>query len=410
MLKRLNLLLTLGLSIVCVPDASAMDTPAPAVAYHELDWSYMYLRVFEDSLIIRLEMTTRDIERALSFGWDPDAGVSESEVRARLGDIRAYTEERFSAGTAEGLFDPVFRDVSLLELGFGTFVKLEYVLDDLDEIPDLMDFTFTAIFDVDATHRNALIVEHNWKTATFNNEAGISAIFTPRSPKQSLDLSSASTLRGFIGLIWLGVLHIWIGIDHIFFLMALILPSVLSRSKGVWEPVDDFRSALMNIVTIVTFFTIAHSVTLAMAGLGLVDLPSAFVESVIAASIVAAAAANLVPRLQVKEWLVAFGFGLFHGFGFASVMGDIGVGNDHLVASVFGFNVGVELGQLAIILVVFPVLFFLRGTRIYKPMMYVGSVALMGVAAIWFGERAFGWDIYMTEILRNALSVLPGVG
>ena len=140
-------------------------------------------------------------------------------------------------------------------------------------------------FDEDSAHRNALIVEHNWKTATFNNEAGISAIFSPGSPRQSLDLSSASTLRGFIGLVWLGVLHIWIGIDHIFFLLALILPSVLTRKEGVWEPVGDFRSALINIVTIVTFFTIAHSVTLAMAGLGLVDLPSALVESIIAASI-----------------------------------------------------------------------------------------------------------------------------
>ena len=114
MSKRIVLLLALGLSIVCAPSASASDAPAPALAYHELDWSYMYLRVYEDSLIIRLEITTRDLERALSFGWDTEAGVTESEVRARLGDIRAYAEERYSAGTADGLFDPVFRDVTLL--------------------------------------------------------------------------------------------------------------------------------------------------------------------------------------------------------------------------------------------------------------------------------------------------------
>ncbi|MEM7415899.1 MAG: HupE/UreJ family protein [Gemmatimonadota bacterium] len=419
MIQRIALVLfvgILGLGTFASSDVSATDVaevtdvPVLAAPYHQLDQSYLYLRVYEDSLIIRLEITTGDLERALGFGWDAEAGVSIEQVRAQLGAIREYAEERFSAGTADGVVNTVFRDVDILDVGFADFVRLEYTLPELTVIPDVMDFYFAVIFDVDSLHRNFLIIEHNWKTATFNNESGISLVFSPGAPRQSLDLTDGSLFQGFMGLIWLGVLHIWIGIDHILFLIALMLPSVLLRRDGEWAPAEGFRPAFVNIVAIVTCFTLAHSITLALAGLGVVDLPSAFVESIIAASIAAAAAANLMPKLQVKEWLVAFGFGLFHGFGFASVMGDIGVGNDRLVASVLGFNIGVELGQLAIIVAIFPVLYFLRDKRVYKPLMYVGSIGMIVIATIWFGERALGWDVHITQIVMNIFSFLPGVG
>jgi hypothetical protein len=387
--------------------AAASTSSAPAAVTHELGQSYIFLRVYDDSLVVRLEITEADLERALSFGWDVAAGVGAEEVALRLQAIRDYVASRFSIGSEGVVFEPEFVGWSELELGFGTFIQLEYVIAEVGRIPDEVDVLYSVIFEVDRTHRNFLVIEHNWKTATFNNESQISLIFTPGNPSQSLDLSSSSIWRGFTALIWLGVLHIWIGIDHILFLVALILPAVLQRTSGAWRPVGDFRSAFFNILVVVTSFTLAHSVTLALAGLQVVSLPSALVESIIAASIAIAAAANLTARLDIREWLVAFGFGLFHGFGFASVMGDIGVGRDHLALSVFGFNVGVELGQIAIIAVVFPLLYVLRTTRAYVPMMRLSSVGLIAIATMWFCERAFGFDIPLTQIV---LDLLPGVG
>ncbi|MEJ2502858.1 MAG: HupE/UreJ family protein [Gemmatimonadota bacterium] len=408
---NLRLLLPALVSLGCLipATASASTAVAPAAA-HEPGQSYVYLRVHDDSLAIRLEITESDLEKALGFGWDVETGVSAEEIEARLDSIRQYVESNFSIGAGGVAFDPEYLGWSELTTGGGTFVQLEYLVQDIGGIPDQLEVSYSVLFEQDRTRRNFLIIEHNWKTATFNNEAGISLIFTPRNRTQSLDLSSSSIWRGFAGLVWLGVLHIWIGIDHILFLLALILPAVLVRAAGQWKPVGDFRTALFNILAVVTAFTLAHSVTLALAGLQIVTLPSVLVESVIAASIAIAAAANLSARLDVREWLVAFGFGLFHGFGFASVMGDVGVGRDHLALSVFGFNVGVELGQIAIILVVFPVLYLVRTTRVYVPMMRFGSVALIALAMVWFGERAFGWDIYMTQIALDLLSRLPGVG
>ena len=211
--------------------ASSAPAPVPAVATlssasHELGQAYIYLKVYDDSLVARLEVTVEDLEEALGFGWDPEVGITEEELANRLDSIRAYVEPRFSLGTAEGPYEPVFRQSSLLPVQFGAFVQLEYFIGDTDGIPDEIDAEMTILFEVDRTHRNFLLVEHNWRTATFNNESQFALFFTPSAPGQTLDLTSSSIWKGLWGMIWLGVLHIWIGIDHILFLVALMLPSL----------------------------------------------------------------------------------------------------------------------------------------------------------------------------------------
>lgn len=380
------------LALVVSAAAAAATTSAPNPAPHEPGQTYIYLRVYDDSLVVRVEMAVVDAERVLGFGWDP-AAVSAADVRNVEARLRAYVEPKVALRTEGTELSLQFRESGLLDLGTRSYLTLTYEADGWTGIPDEIEVEFTPVFEVDADHRNMLIVEHNWKTATFNNEGNVSLIFSPRSSTQTLDLTSSSVLRGFIGFIWLGVWHILIGFDHILFLMALVLPAVLLRREGEWEPVPDFRRGLVKIVTIVTFFTIAHSVTLSLAALDVIRMPSRFVESVIAASIAAAALANLTARLNVREWMIAFAFGLFHGFGFATVLGDIGMGREYMVLSLLGFNIGVELGQVAIICVAFPVLFSLRRKPVYRWIRVLGSLALIAIALYWFTERAFGIDI-----------------
>lgn len=380
------------LALVVSAAAAAATTSAPNPAPHEPGQTYIYLRVYDDSLVVRVEMAVVDAERVLGFGWDP-AAVTAADVRTVEARLRAYVEPKVALRTEGTELTLQFRESGLLDLGTRSYLTLTYEADGWTGIPDEIEVEFTPVFEVDADHRNMLIVEHNWKTATFNNEGNVSLIFSPRSSTQTLDLTSSSVLRGFIGFIWLGVWHILIGFDHILFLMALVLPAVLLRREGEWEPVPDFRRGLVKIVTIVTFFTIAHSVTLSLAALDVIRMPSRFVESVIAASIAAAALANLTARLNVREWMIAFAFGLFHGFGFATVLGDIGMGREYMVLSLLGFNIGVELGQVAIICVAFPVLFSLRRKPVYRWIRVLGSLALIAIALYWFTERAFGIDI-----------------
>ena len=379
-----------GVEVAAVTTATAASMSA--VIPHEPGQTYLYLRVYDDSLVVRVEMWVGDAERVLGLGWDP-AAVTLADVRAAETRARAYIEPKVSLSTGGAELPLRFRESGLLDLGANDYMTLTYEADGWTEIPDEIDVEFTPVFEIDTDHRNMLIIEHNWKTSTFNNEGNVSLIFSPRNSQQTLDLTSSTVLRGFIGFIWLGVWHILIGFDHILFLMALVLPAVLLRREGEWEPVPDFRRGLWKIVAIVTFFTIAHSVTLSLAALDVIRLPSRFVESVIAASIAAAALANLTSRLNVREWMIAFAFGLFHGFGFATVLGDIGMGREYLVLSLLGFNIGVELGQIAIICAVFPVLYALRRKPVYRWIRVLGSLALIAIALYWFTERAFDIDI-----------------
>ena len=141
---------------------------------------------------------------------------------------------------------------------------------------------------------------------------------------------------------------------------------------------------------VVTAFTVAHSITLTLAALQIVELPSRLVESAIAASVVLAAANNLYPVVERRRWLVAFSFGLIHGFGFASVLTELGLPQEALVLSLLGFNLGVETGQLAIVAVFLPVAFVLRNTPLYRKGVFVaGSWLTLLVALIWLLERAF---------------------
>lgn len=376
-------------------------------AAHNPDQSYLYLRVYDDRIEVRIEMASGDLDEALGFGLSADDSLSVAEVQARLGAIRAFVEPHV-AFSLDGERLPIrFTHVDVTNANRLDFVRLHYLIDGLDGIPDAVDVRFDPFFDEVADHANLLIIEHNWKTSTFNNEAEHALAFSPLAREQTLDLSDSSLLNGFWGIIKQGVWHIWIGLDHILFLLALVLPAVLVREDKRWKPVASFRPAFMNILAIVTMFTIAHSVTLTLAALDVIRLPSQLVESIIAASIAVAALHNLFPVVKVREWMIAFAFGLFHGFGFASVMGDIGMGQERMVLSVLGFNLGVELGQIAIIAVIFPVLYLIRTQRWYVPVVVrLGSVLLIGAALVWFVERVTGSTIgWLFYLLRQRLGL-----
>jgi hypothetical protein len=135
----------------------------------------------------------------------------------------------------------------------------------------------------------------------------------------------------------------------VLFLMALLLPVPLVRAGGGWAPREDTRAAAGDVVRIVTAFTLAHSLTLALGALGLVRLPGRWVETAIAASVFAAAWNNLRPFLPGRAAALAFGFGLVHGLGFAGALAQLGLPRQARGLALLAFNLGVELGQLAIV-------------------------------------------------------------
>ena len=165
-----------------------------------------------------------------------------------------------------------------------------------------------------------------------------------------------------------GIRHILGGYDHVLFLLCLLLPAVMRRTAEGWRPVGRLSQAILPVVGIVSAFTIAHSITLTLAALKLVSLPSSFIEPAIAVTIVLAALDNIWPIFPVRRIVVTFLFGLIHGFGFASVLAELNLPTADFAWALLQFNVGLELGQLMIVIVATAILFKLRSWSKYRPL------------------------------------------
>jgi len=374
---------------------------------HTLGQSYLYLQIYEETVTGRFEIALSDLNPAL--GWDgTDLEITADNLDARVGLLQDYYREHVSISTAQGPLSIQFRDHGILDAK-GGFVLLPFDFGGLDGVPDALTIDYSVLLDEAPNHRGFLLVEHNWATGTFANENRISLIFSPTSRQQTFDLTTSGRWRGFLAVVGLGTEHIWEGIDHILFLIALLLPAVLRREEGKWQPVERFMPALINILKIVTAFTVAHSVTLSLASLGILELPGRLVEVVIAASIAIAALDLLVPIFHRRVWLVVLGFGLFHGFGFAGALSEMGVLHEHLGLSLLAFNLGVEIGQIVIVAALVPILFLVRRLPIYRKVaLPVAAVLMILVSSVWMIERAFDVDIPMYELLPPVVQkVLP---
>ena len=346
---------------------------------HKASDSYLVLEVKGQQVSGQWDIALRDIDFAIGLDADGNGEISWGELRARHSGVAAWA-------------------LSALTLERGGVCPLQVIQHQVDEHTDgayaVLKLTGTCpsakgelgvnyrlLFDQDALHRGLLRVDIDGLTH--------SAIVAPDTAQQRFSAEKPSLLAQLGQFFVQGVWHIWIGFDHILFLLSLLLPVVLVRRVGRWHGVDQFGEALREVLWVVTSFTVAHSITLSLAALGLISLPSRLVESAIALSVVLAALNNLVPVVNQRRWLIAFLFGLIHGFGFASVLAELGLPQETLVLSLVGFNVGVEAGQLAIVAVFLPAAFWLRNTGFYRRGIFVGgSLLTLLIALVWLAERA----------------------
>ncbi len=375
---------------------------------HIPNQSYIFLRIYEtDDIHGRFEINIREVNKV--FGTDFKDGVTLGDVEPIIDDIKAYLLSNTSFSSDLGNHKIILEDTGIFEFNLGYFVQVYFHLENTKSLPKNLNVKYSAIFDKDNTHRGYLITEYNWRDGVINEEANITLDFSPSKTQDTMDLTKSSIWNGFYAMVKQGVWHIWIGLDHILFLLALILPSVVRRRKNNlethrafnWEPVKTFKSAFIYIIKVVTFFTVAHTITLTLASLEIVNLPSRLVESIIAFSIGLAAYHNIRPIFKMKDWVIAFIFGLFHGFGFASVLSDLGLTNEFLTLSLLGFNVGVEIGQIAIIAIIFPVLFLLRKLQLYPKLLVYISIVLIVISLYWFIERVFDINLMLDELITS---------
>ena len=188
-----------------------------------------------------------------------------------------------------------------------------------------------------------------------------------------------------------GAWHIWGGPDHLLFLLTLLLPGLMLLHRATGPPETDSngtKTAAWFALKVITAFTLAHSITLLASVLDVISLPSRWIESAIALSIMISAALNLQTRIQWSQWKLAFIFGLIHGMGFANGLRELGLSQTYFIETVLAFNVGVELGQIAAVVAVgIPIILLAKQVRTKQLVMTYGSWGVLLISGIWLVQR-----------------------
>ena len=352
---------------------------------HKASDSYLRFEINDGIIQGRWDIALRDLDYAIGLDGDADGRITWGELRARHQAITnyAFTHLQIRGDGAKCWSD--LPDHLVDHHTDGAYAVLRFLVT-CPETVSIFEIQYSLMFDLDPLHRGLLQVAYDEQVQT--------GIFSPEHPTIHLNLNKSSPWQEFIQFGREGIWHIWIGYDHILFLISLLLPAVLWWKAGRWHPQQSFRRAFWEVFKIVTAFTLAHSITLSLAVLGFVSFPTRWVESAIAASVLIVALHNLYPIIQNRLWVITFIFGLVHGLGFASVLIDFGLPTKSLALALAGFNLGVEIGQVVIVGIFISLAFLVRRSWFYQRfILNFGSLMIAFVALIWLIERSMDLDL-----------------
>lgn len=325
---------------------------------HPLSVSYAHLRSNHANITITVRLPQDDLDLLLRLDRDLDDAVSEAELHAAAPALFAYVTSQMTLSGEPHVGQPRLVGVSTWADTSGfPYIEVQ------TEVPAAgtrqLAWTMRMLTDLYPEHRTIADIEWRGRRAQ--------AVFQHGSTV-TLDAGVLTQLGTFAVL---GIEHILTGYDHLLFLLVLIV-----NAHGI-RPV----------AVIVTAFTVSHSVTLAAAALGFVQVPAWFVEAAIALSITYVAVENLRQRAPSGRWRTAFGFGLLHGLGFANVLGELSLPAGARAWSLFSFNAGVEIGQLGLVVMTWPALRLLQRSSRATLVTHWVSLGVAAIGLFWFVER-----------------------
>lgn len=356
----------LGSALACLGAAGLIVLAGAPLRAHTTNLAQSLIEIDGREVEYTLTVSPHDLAAALGIETDFVKPVPRAAFEEREELLAAYLQRRLRLRVEEGACSLKPFVTEYRNLPEEIVLPLRYRCPGNAEA---LDLTYRLFFDVDPTHRG-----FGW----FMTAAGSQEMFFDRTMTQFRAAADdpggdPAPWRRYGRLLVMGTEHILLGFDHLLFLLALIIVS----------------ARFWNLLKIVTAFTIAHSLTLALAWFGIIELPSRLVESLIAFSIAYVALENLLKRSHTRRWLAGFGFGLFHGLGFYSILQGYEIAKGAALSTLLFFNLGVELGQLAALAACFPLLWWGSRAAWYAPAQKWASAAILVVAGYWFVQRAF---------------------
>ena len=345
---------------------------------HELSNGYLTLKNDSgETLSGELLLKPKDIGQAAGLDTNNDGNLTWGEARRNHNLANDYIQNHLIIRGSEtrctvSVAPPSIRDISAESL-------LVYPLSVNCAFLNEVSVRYTGIVSDFPTHKllTSITLDEQTSVHVLDSEQ----TFVSVSPKNSHWISQ------FSEMVYQGIWHIFIGLDHILFLVATLLTVNLLRKSKRWVKEKSIKRIVKSTVILVSTFTLAHSITLTLTALDFITLNSRIVELGIAISVAITALNNVYPIIM-RLGLVTFGFGLLHGMGFASVFGDLNAQSGSLVMNVFAFNLGVEIGQLAIVALLLPILILLRNVRLYsKAIMPIASSIIAVIAINWTLQR-----------------------
>lgn len=370
--------------------------PSISLAHTSSD-SFLRLSQEGKKLAISWDISLLDLEYAIGIDSNADGNISGNELKENARKASDYalsylTIKSFSSNNnaQETLCTLSVSDTGLSRRNQKSYLSIQAKTDCRADGTLLLDYRL--FHDIDPSHNGILSIDLE--------SAQYTRLLDKKNSTHRIQAQSENSLKHnhylgiFIDFITEGIWHIWIGFDHILFLLTLLLPAALLIKDKQWQTETKKSTILIRILKLVTVFTLAHSFTLSLSVFNIVSLPSKWVEVTIAFSIIVVAANNIKPIFSHSHLVFAFIFGLIHGFGFANVLLDLSLPQSALALSLLGFNIGVELGQLVIIALFIPIIISLRHRLFYrKTILPFASLSTALIAAIWTFERVGGYTI-----------------
>lgn len=365
---------------------------------HPMPNSMVVLKVNEKNISGEIQLPLGELQSAIGMGVDDNS----EHLIDRLGDsLRIYLMKHIRPKTFDGKLWQVeigSMKVAKTESSASGIYK-ELIVNFLITPPQHYDlrnfyFDYDVIIHQVASHQILVNIKQDWQQGIINEDSklqqiGVITLDIPsgKVPVFQVSLQQGSTWQGFKNMVSLGISHIAEGTDHILFVLTLLLPAMLLAEERRWGKYIGLKASLLGLFKTVSAFTIGHSLTLILGSIQWLSFPTKPIEILITITILISAFHAYKPIYPKKEMLLAGSFGLIHGLAFSETLKNLELSTKQMVLSILGFNIGIELMQLVVILLIFPILVLLSKTSYYSIIRKIGAMVMMTMALFWLFER-----------------------